>query len=182
MHKYLALSLIATIQTAEAKDFDCLKNPIFCQIKVLNPRVPDSMAVKLSNAINKYSRKFGTDPMVSVAIAMQESGFTNKNRTEAFVAPDGTVKQGITDVGVFQIHVDTIRHFKIDSARLLRDLDYQAYWHTRILKEKIKTCQSKREKLNVKEGNEWSCYHSFTPSKRKIYLNDVKRHLAQIQY
>lgn len=164
---------------------NCQKNPIYCEILTLQPSIDKKFAKDLSNSISKYSKAFGTDPTISVAIAMQESTLKNKNRMGSVATKDGRVVYGVTDVGVFQIHIHTIANIKeegldIDVIRLQNDVDYQTYWHTKILKKKIVTCRSQREKLNVELGNEWSCYHSFTPSQRRIYLRDVSVHLAKL--
>ncbi len=147
----------------------CQRNPIYCKIKTLNPKVNTEFALRLSGLISKYSRMFGTDPMLSVAIAMQETAFVNKNRS---------TKGRVTDVGVFQLHVDTIAYLGIDIERLKVDVDYQTYWHTKILKSKIRTCTAQRVKLEVEQGSEWACYHSFTPTKRQVYIEDVGAYLA----
>src|SRR6185436_10744324 len=137
-------------------------------------------ATQLSNSISKYSRMFGTNPMFSVAIAMQETAFVNKNRFGSILTKSGRLIRGITDVGVFQLHIATIAYLGIDSKRLQNDIDYQTYWHIKILAQKIKVCTNQRTKLKVQIGNEWSCYHSFTPSKRNIYLEDVGIHLPKL--
>jgi hypothetical protein len=115
---------------------------------------------------------------------MQESSLENKNRA-GYILKDGELVFGTTDVGVFQIHIHTLANLKaegqdIDVVRLNTDVEYQTYWHAKILKSKIQTCKSKRVKLNVTKGSEWSCYHSFTLAERKIYLNDVGLHLSRI--
>lgn len=176
------LILIPTLAQAEP---NCQNNPIYCKIVKLKPAIDKDFALKLSNSIYKYSKVFGTDPTVSVAIAMQESGFENINRMGSLVTKKGDIVYGVTDVGVFQLHVHTIANLKnagqdIDVERLETDVDYQAFWHTKILKSKIATCENEHEKLGVGEGSEWSCYHSFTPAKRKIYLKDVNVHLAKL--
>lgn len=164
---------------------NCSANPILCDILKLKPSVNQTFARNLSNSIAKYSKKFGTDPRISVAIAMQESSFENKNRMGSLVTKDGHIIYGVTDVGVFQLHVNTIANIQkagdhIDIQRLKTDVDYQTYWHAKILKTKVTTCKAEREKLKVSEGNEWSCYHSFTPDKRKVYLKDVGTHLRKL--
>lgn len=176
------MTLAVTIPRVVQADLICKKNPVFCKIKALNPKVDSAFAQKLSTIIVKNAQTFGLDPMHSVAIAMQESAFANVNRMGAVMTKDGKLVRGVTDVGVFQIHVATIAYLGIDMQRLMTDLDYQGYWHAKILSEKIKVCSSKRSKLAVTLGNEWSCYHSFTPSKRKVYLKDVGVHLAKIKH
>jgi hypothetical protein len=146
----------------------------------LNPKTNPEFAGKLSSYIMKYSKQFGTDWRHSVAIAMQESAFENKNRYGTVMTKKGRLISGVTDVGVFQIHVRTIAAFGINPSRLERDVEYQTYWHTKILAQKVKTCSKNRKSMEVKSGNEWSCYHSFTYEKRQVYLADVTTHLSKI--
>lgn len=184
MKKYLAMILVLLVPSlALPKELPPAKkpNPIFNKILKLRPTINKGFAMELSGYIAKYSKQFKTDPMLSVAIAMQESSLENKNREGAVMTEDGTIVRGITDVGVFQIHIATIANEGIDADRLKTDVDYQTYWHTKILAEKIKTCTAQRTKLQVKAGNEWSCYHSFTYSKRSVYVQDVGVHLAKIR-
>lgn len=151
------------------------------EILKLNPRADVVFVAQLAGYISKYAKQFKTDPRISVAIAMQETAFVNKNRQGTVVTKDGRFVQGVTDVGVFQIHVDTIRDLGIDYERLKRDVDYQTFWHVKILAQKIKMCRSQRERFQVELGNEWSCYHSVTPSKRLEYVTDVGAHLAKLE-
>lgn len=153
---------------------------MYQKILALNPTVNKVFALQLSKSITKYSKMFGTDPMFSVAIAMQESAFENKNRMGSVLSKAGKMIHGVTDVGVFQIHIATIAYLGIDAKRLMTDVDYQTYWHTKILSSKIKTCKAQHQRLEVKAGDEWSCYHSFTLEKREVYLEDVGVHLAKI--
>lgn len=181
MKKYLMLLMVLLIPSlAQPMERRAPKNPILTEILRLNPKVDKAFATTLSNSIARYSKRFNTDPMISVAIAMQESAFANKNREGSVMTKTGQIVHGITDVGVFQIHIATIAYLGIDVVRLKTDVDYQTYWHVKILAQKIKVCTEQRDRLDVLKGNEWSCYHSFTPSKRKIYLEDVGAHLAKL--
>jgi len=179
--KYLAILTALLVPVLVQAAPNCEKNPIYCKILTLNPKVDKAFALELSNSIYRYSKKYGTNPALSVAIAMQESAFANVNRTGSVLTKAGKIIHGDTDIGVFQLHVNTIEYMGIDLERLRTDVDYQTYWHIRILKSKISTCKAKREQLQVQEGNEWSCYHSFTFKKRRIYLEDVNVHLTKIQ-
>lgn len=140
-----------------------------------------TFAAELAGYITKYSKQFKTDPRISVAIAMQETAFANINREGSVYTKDKQLVRGITDVGVFQIHVATIAYMGIDIERLKNDVEYQTYWHVKILAEKIKICKQKRQKLEVESGDEWSCYHSFTLDKRMEYVEDVGAHLAKLE-
>ncbi len=157
---------------------------IYAEIKKLNPNCEETFARDLSKYLSVYSSYFGTDPIISVAIAMQESSISNTNRL-GWVDQSGKKVRGITDLGVFQIHYRTIRELKrtypdLDVFRLQHDLEYQTFWHVKLLKKKITICQSKKSSLKISSGEEWSCYHSFTLDKRKIYVKAVNVHLTKL--
>lgn len=166
---------------------NCETNPIYCQILKVNSRVDKGFALKLSDYISKYSLSFGTNPMISVAIAMKESSIRNQHKMGLILSNDNKEIEGITDFGVFQIHMRTIKDVRerlgwhIDTARLKNDVEYQTYWHTRILKMKIKTCSKPSVKVRrkIKDGNEWTCYHSGTLSKRLTYLKEASPYLKK---
>lgn len=185
MRKYLVSLLMALIPILAQAEPNCLKNPIYCDILKLKPSVDRELAVKLSNSVARYSRKFGIDPKISIAIAMQESSFKNVNRLGTVLTKRNHVVHGITDIGVFQIHIETISDLKdsgsdIDVERLKVDVDYQAFWHAKILKKKMSVCKIKREKLQVAAGQEWSCYHSFTEEERETYVDYVDPYLKKL--
>lgn len=186
MKKYLLLLVLMTVpnlaRPQEKLQPKPLQNPILAEILKLNPKVDKAFAIKLSRYIARYSKMFKTDPRLSVAIAMQETAFSNKNRVGSVITSNGRIVHGITDVGVFQIHVATIAYLGINTERLKVDVDYQTYWHTKILAEKIKICTQQRAKLKVSQGSEWACYHSFTLAKRDVYIEDVGVHLAKLNF
>ena len=172
--KYIVLGLLIFLNNAYGAN--CAKHPIYCKIKSLNPRIDSKLAMRLSNLIFNGARRAGTDPMVSVGIAMQESGLRNINRRERVLTPNGLV-EGISDIGFFQIHIDTAHNYGIDTIKLLNDIEYQVQAHFMILTKKIKVCSQKRAKLRVLYGLEWSCYHSYTYSARDKYIKMVGRYL-----
>jgi len=174
--KLLFLPFILGLSFNVEAKVDCNRHPIYCQMVKLKPSINRTFAMELSNYIYKYSRKYGTDPMISVAIAMQESSLTNIDRKGALIeTKSGKLVKGVTDVGVFQIHVGTIQNYKkqlgwnIDLQRLRTDVEYQTVWHIKILKRKIRICSryKYRKRYSIEKGNEWSCYHSFTTWERK---------------
>ena len=175
---------ILLLSNSYAKEVDCEKNKVYCRIIEVSPSTDKNFAMQLSNYIHKYSKQFGTDPMISVAIAMQESSFRNIDKQGSILLSNGRVVRGHTDLGVFQIHINTIENLKkeanwnIDYFKLRNDVEYQTYWHIRILKRKIETCEKMKDKLNIENGNEWSCYHSYTYKHRIKYVNDVNRYLV----
>lgn len=182
-----ALSLLPLLCVSSLAYGNCRNNPVYCDILTLNPSVDKTFALKLSNSIAKYSKKFNLDPKLSVAIAMQESSFQNVNRLGTVLTERNHVVNGATDIGVFQIHIETIadmreRGSNLDPHRLRSDVDYQAFWHALILKKKIATCSAKRDKLSIPVGEEWSCYHSATPKVRKAYVELVNQYLVKLDY
>ena len=185
MQKYLISLMTILVPVLAQAAPNCVKNPVYCQIMTLKPGVNKAFALSLSKSIAKYSRKFGVDPKISVAIAMQESGFENKNRMGTVLTKRNQLVHGITDVGVFQIHVNTIASFNergvvLDTERLKTDVDYQAFWHAKILKKKISMCKAKRDKFDIEEGQEWSCYHSVTKKQRETYVDYVGPYIEKL--
>lgn len=176
----ISLLLLSPSVVLSKENKPSVRTQIFAEITKLNPKVDKTFARNLAKYIAKYSRIFKTDPKISVAIAMQETAFANRNREGSVLTDDGAIVHGITDVGVFQIHIETIAYLGIDTERLKRDVEYQTFWHTKILAEKIKVCTKQREKLEVEVGQEWSCYHSFTKTKREIYVGYVGPYLAKL--
>lgn len=169
----LKILLMLLFSNADALAVNCGHHPIYCRIKELNPKVDSQYAMKLSNHIHKYSRMYNMDPMISVAIAMQESAFRNVNRKGTIKLKNGTTVSGVTDVGVFQINIANIDHYKIDYFRLQHDLKYQTYWHYQILREMIRICKAHK----LAKGREFSCYHSTTRYHRQQYFRLIKRYL-----
>ncbi len=184
--KYLMIILAMLLANQVQAKPNCERHPIYCKIVKLKPSVNHTFAMELSNYIHMYSRRFGTNPDYSIAIAMQESSIVNRDRMGMVVTKEGKRVRGISDVGVFQIHVGTVYNLQnvngwnIDFQRLRTDIKYQTYWHTRLLRRKIGVCKAKRKRLRVKEGNEWSCYHSYTYKRRQVYLSDVNVHLGSL--
>lgn len=150
----------------------CRNHPIFCRIVNLKPTIDKEFAMTLSNLIHKYSNKYGTDPLITVAIAMQESSLRNVNRYGT-VYKSGKYIKGITDVGIYQFHVNTIRNEGLNADKLAEDLDYATEQHVKLLKKKMKLCRW----LDIPLEESWSCYHSATEKHRLKYVNLVKRYL-----
>lgn len=179
-------SLAILVSTAEAKDkhdedtlrnLDCSIHRVYCRITSLQPSIDLNFAFYLSNLVYQYAKKYNKDPMISIAIAMQESSLNNINRVEWVVNDKGETIRGYSDIGIFQIHAMTAKEFNLDANRLMHDIEYQVASHFEILKRKVAVCKQKREKLKVAVGNEWSCYHSYTPEIRKKYKKLVERYM-----
>jgi hypothetical protein len=103
---------------------------------------------------------------------MQESGLQQVHRYTNVLIEDKAGKyvkiKGITDVGVWQFHIDTIKDFDIDINKLMTDLEYATHAHFRILKDKIRECSHLKTYA-------WTCYHSKTKRHREYYKKRVKR-------
>jgi len=155
---------------------DCSKHKIYCHIKRLKPRIDSKFAMSLSNLLYKYSKKYKINPHVSVAIIMQESSFRNKDRiVRAYVDRDGVEvpEYVVTDVSMYQFHVDTIENFKLDTERLRTDLEYATEQHFKLLAKKIKVCSNR----GIGKNKAWACYHSYTRKHMNKYYKLVGRYL-----
>jgi hypothetical protein len=160
----------------------------------LNPNADEAWAFRLSNIIYVKAKQYKIDPMITVAIARQESGLRQINRVETGVDSECLALEAnvcyryddeckkflaqtkcpmrsvVTDIGVFQIHVDTATHYGFNAYRLANDMEYQVDSHMKVLKKKLKACRHLGDEA-------WSCYHSATPRLRKKYLKLVERYL-----
>ena len=132
------------------------------QILKNKPKMDKLMAVKLSKLIHKYAVVFKADANRSVAIAMQESGYTN-------VVSKRHGKP--LDIGLFQINVKTVKEYKFDAKRLVYDPEYSVKAYFTVMKDKNRMC-SKLKK------DSWTCYHSKNANLRKIYKKLVNRYYA----
>lgn len=176
--KYLFLLILCNSAIAN----ECDKHPIYCNIIKVKPTVNKTLAMELSNHIYKYSKEYDTNPIISVAIAMQESSLRNIDRKGKILNKQGRVVTGISDIGIFQIHIETAKNNSIDMIRLRTDLEYQVMWHVKILAQKIRVCKNKRAELGIEVGYEWSCYHSYTLKRRLRYKEDVSNWLRKGEY
>ena len=148
-------------------------HPIYDRIVTLKPKINKKFAMHLSNLMHRYSRKYKQDPMISVGIAMQESGIRNisrKERVVLFNEKNAQVVRGYTDLCIFQIHIRTAKNYGMDLYKLYTDLDYCVEQHFKIMRKKRKVCK----KLGK---DDWTCYHSYTDETRKIYKKLVERYL-----
>lgn len=183
--KYLImLVMLLAPFTAEAAACDAANHPIYCRILKLNPRVNKDFAFRLSNIIHKEASKYNIDPMLSLAILMQENSFNEVNtfRVEEHIDRHCdekncyeviTKKKKAIDLGIAQINVRTALHYGLDINRLFdHDLEYAIQGHFRILSDKIRSCSHLGPEA-------WTCYHSATEDKRNIYLNLVERFLPK---
>lgn len=161
---------------------DCSKHRIYCRILELQPNVDHSWAMEFSNILHRKSKKYNLDPMLSIAIAMQETSLRPIDRTQkvitfkVFTRPDGTqdmdyeIVHGVTDVSIWQFHVETIIAYKEDPVMIKTDLEYATDFHFRLMRDKIHMCRHLDDEA-------WTCYHSATERLRERYKKDVQRYL-----
>lgn len=172
-------SLLFLLSFSAFASIDCEKHPIYCHIKAVAPWLKYNKAMELSNKFYKYSKRYGTDPHVSVAIARQESTFNQNNHRKQGIIQffDNDKKwryvEGYSDICMFQFHVDTIINEEMSPIQLKTDNGYCIEQHFKLLAKKMRVCK----KLGVPKKESWSCYHSYTPRLRKRYFEDVSRYL-----
>lgn len=159
------MKILLLFMSLSAFALDCNIHKIYCKIVKLQPDVDRRYAKRLSDLLYRHSKT----PMISVAIAMQESGLSFRHRYGR-IYYDNRVAKGVTDFGTFQIHIDTAKRYGLDLQKLDTDLEYNVIWHSKILEDKIKACK----KLGKKA---FSCYHSFTKVYRENYYRQVMRYM-----
>jgi len=177
----------AAVIAAEAQVCPSADHPIYCAITGIQPAVDKEFAMQLSDLIYKYSKRYNTDPIITVGIIAQESMFRNIHRKQDIVLygeecdDDGKCVEytklatGYTDIGLYQFHARTIQAYSMDALRLRDDLEYATQQHCYLLSVKLKECSALGKEA-------WSCYHSATPKYREKYVRMVNRHLNKINY
>lgn len=158
---FLFFSLVMTWRDSYGAA-DCNKHKVYCHIVRISPRTPNAM--ELSNTISRLGKKFGVNPHLIVAIAMQESSLRNVNRVSGVIDASGC-RLVVTDYGMLQVNVNSIKHYKLHGDLLSWNREYQLYAGVLILADKIKTF------------GHWSAYHSMTPKHNQKYRQLVGRYL-----
>lgn len=176
----LTLTLIlGAFFTSKAEALDCSRHRIYCKIISLRPNIDKAWAMKFSNIIYAKSKKYGTDPIRSVAVGMQETSLRRINRKQSVllvkeVCSDGicvdeyTKVTGLTDLSIWQFHIETVAAFGMDYGKIQNDLVYATDFHFKLMKHKIKRCKHLGD-------DAWTCYHSITERHRKLYKKMVNR-------
>lgn len=176
--RFLLVAFLGLAPEVVALADTCSRHPIFCAIQTLRPDIDRNFGMMVSNLIHKYSNKYQQDPFISVAIGMQESrlGAALTNDIGGFEIINGKLleKRLITDIGFWQFHYRTIRHYNLDADRLWEDLDYATKSHFQILSIKIKRCKDYKYP--------WACYNSASPKANRKYAKQVLRWLWRIQH
>ena len=174
--KMILLLLLSINAHAE---IDCKKHSIYCHIKRVAPWLKQDKVMEMSNSFYNMSKKYKINAHYSIAIARQETTFGKINgRKESIIVFNEEMTEwkhyrGYSDICIFQFHANTIVNKGLDPIKLHTDLSYCIEEHFKLLQKKMKTCR----KLGVKKEESWSCWHSFTPSKRKEYKKLTERYL-----
>lgn len=175
------------LSSAEAKDIDCNKHPIYCQIKKNSPKLNKQEAMELSNVVHKVSRKYRLPTRVFVGILAQESGY----QLEAKGCHKGLVKQEVdthtrepmtekpeiyykevkvcADFGIGQIYYQTAESFNFDLHKLTTDLEYSVEAAAIVLADFHK-------RYSAREVDWWTRYNARSKIKRQIYKQLVERY------
>jgi hypothetical protein len=167
------MKILLLLFTFNVYSADCSKHPVYCHIKRVAPHLSKDRAMKISNVIYRYAKKYNQDPHISVAIARQENVFRQshrKGKVAVFSDHGYEVVEGSTDLCMFQIHINTAINHGYNIWKLHTDLEYCVETHFKILVRKKRICK----KL---EPYAWTCYHSFTPSIREAYRKKVEEYL-----
>ena len=177
--KFIAIALL--LAPIKALAVDCEQHPIYCQIKENNPKLDDSFAMKLSNAIYKSTKRHNLRPIVYTAILAQESLYDVKavNCTKGFreaypgevniqVYPYYREGKVCTDFGISQIHWKTVKSYQFDTKRLVTDVEYAVEAGARVLGDM-------KKRYYPDEDDYWTRYNSSKKTRRDIYKLLVER-------
>jgi len=161
------------------KGVDCKKHTIYCQVvdnyraagkKNINTRY----AMRLSNIIHRYTRRYSISSDLFTAILAQESMYRadSKNCQRGLADIDGELveRKICSDFGISQIHYKTIERYNLDPERLLTDLEYSIEAGVVVLKDV-------KRRYGKKDPNWWTRYNASSPSKRSTYKDLVSRFL-----
>lgn len=163
MRTLTLLSAFLVVNTAYGAEF----NQVCKVMTSLTPSISRSQARAYSRSIVKYSKQYGVDWRVSIAIFKQESNFNHKS-----------INWKSHDYGIGQMNYKTIQARNIELGMLLSDHDYAIEQTFQMLKE----LQDKYGKIDSKGDLRWfTRYHSFTPSVRKVYRKYLDKHLTAIE-
>lgn len=176
----MIILLTLLLNTTIYATVNCGEHPIFCHIKKNKASVSNEYAMNLSNTIYKYSTQYNGDSRLAVAIATQETGLRNIHRKQNIIqffekcnndncAEDWRVIKGVSDVCMFQFHVNTITYYNMDPIKLKNNIEYCVEWHFKLMNIKKKLCRKMKKP--------WACYHSKNKQLRNIYIKFVERYL-----
>lgn len=174
---FIIFLFILSIQDNVHAKVNCDVHKIYCKIIELNSKVDKKYAMNLSNLLYKYSKKYGTDPIISVGIMKIESGISKIDRTTKgyiFYKECDDIdncelyykKQTVhTDIGEFQFHISTIEYHNLDPIKLKTNMEYNVKNHIKLLKTKMIMCKGM--------PYSWGCWHSKTTKYKDRYVKKV---------
>lgn len=148
----------------------CDQNPIFCHILDISPGINKQLAFQISNKISKYSRKYGLDAKLFVAIIRQESNFKldAKGCVEGLNVDFEEIRV-CNDFGMIQLNYRTAKLYGFDIQRTMIDLDYSIFVGMKILYD-FKVRYAKKEEFW------WTRYNAKDEIKRELYRKLVMRY------
>lgn len=116
--------------------------------------------------------KFSPDPVLSVAIIMQESGFRDVHVMESGLdVTTHEYRSVYKDMGITQINAGTALDFRCDVDKLIQhDLVEAIKCHSRVLSAKLALCRGLGNDI-VSRG---SCYNSTSDAPRRAYEKHIR--------
>lgn len=135
---------------------------VYDQIKRNNPKLPEWYVLKLTSTIRSVTKKYNIPKRLFTAMLMQESGYKLKAKN----CDSGTC----TDFGVSQIHISSVRRYKLSVQKLTTDLEYSIEAGAKILHDF-------QEMYGKKEREYWTRYNSSNQSARNLYAKRVAQWL-----
>lgn len=178
------------LNDTEAREVNCDKHPIYCQVVDNNRFIDRDFAMQLSNTIHDATQKHGIPTRIFTAILAQESAYkldatgckTGLIKVVETVESDSIIinkpKKVIkykkatvcSDFGIGQIWYKTAHSYNFDISRLTTDLEYSINAAARVLSDFQKM-------YSAKEVDWWTRYNASSRHKREIYKKLVERYL-----
>jgi hypothetical protein len=143
----------------------------------LNPRVNKTFAKKVSREINKYSKRYGLDPYLMVAIITQESRF-NMGAKNCTVGLNGRQEEDriCYDFGLIQLNYTNIKNMEIDLDRLMIDSNYAVEIMAKMIHD------NKRRYGKKESRTYWTRYNASNKFQRFLYQRLVCRYYVGNNY
>lgn len=154
----LKTTILSTILSIVSPQKDC-QYTTNLQIKENAPQLSSMYVDYLSHLIDRVSKKYNLSCEVYTAILMQESRYnlSAKNCTSGVC----------TDFGIGQIHIGSIRRYKLDKRRLLTDLEYSLEAGAKILYD--------FKKAHKRKSIYWAYYNSSNKLAQNKYIKLVSK-------
>jgi len=164
-------------------NINCEQHPTYCAIIKLNPKINKAFAMELSNEIYRKSIEYNVDKYRVIAIMQQESNtqmdaYNTKTTStvhkecdewKTCVITEVTVRK-ITDFGLFQFHINTVKRHNLDVQRIMTDMPFVVDFAVKMIAKKINMCKDKWPKTP------WACYNSATKGPHEKYVKLVNRY------